>query len=177
MADYMNNPSLASVVPATLNDLEDIRDLATLIWNIHYPGIITQAQIDYMLERDYSTDQLRLELSSGVMIDKLMLQDKMEGFAAYGQHEDPATIKLHKIYIHPDRHQLGLGSLMLSHVEQRSIHLGFKRIILQVNKSNHKAIRSYTRNGYHEHESVTVDIGEGFVMDDYIMAKELSASE
>jgi RimJ/RimL family protein N-acetyltransferase len=47
-------------------------------------------------------------------------------------------------------------------------------LILNVNKQNLRAIRAYERNGFFVREAVVVDIGGGFVMDDYVMAKRLA---
>jgi RimJ/RimL family protein N-acetyltransferase len=49
-----------------------------------------------------------------------------------------------------------------------------RRLILSVNKRNTKAITAYKRNGFAIVESVVTDIGGGFVMDDYVMDKELA---
>lgn len=43
-------------------------------------------------------------------------------------------------------------------------------IDLTVNKGNELGIRAYKGNGFDIIESVEADIGNGFVMDDYIMA-------
>jgi hypothetical protein len=43
-----------------------------------------------------------------------------------------------------------------------------------VNKANARAIMAYKRNGFVITESVITDIGGGFVMDDYVMAKDLA---
>jgi ribosomal protein S18 acetylase RimI-like enzyme len=42
-----------------------------------------------------------------------------------------------------------------------------------VNKGNARAIAFYRKHGFDIAESVVVDIGGGFVMDDYVMGKEL----
>jgi ribosomal protein S18 acetylase RimI-like enzyme len=68
----------------------------------------------------------------------------------------------------------GLGSRLLQHVEGEVRTGGARRLILSVNKCNTKAITAYKRNGFVIVESVVTDIGNGFVMDDYIMAKELA---
>ena len=46
-------------------------------------------------------------------------------------------------------------------------------LILNVNKHNAPSIAFYERCGYAVRESVVVDIGGGFVMDDHVMAKAL----
>jgi ribosomal protein S18 acetylase RimI-like enzyme len=62
----------------------------------------------------------------------------------------------------------------LQHVE-REVRAGEgRRLILSVNKRNTKAITAYQRNGFVIADSVVTDIGDGFVMDDYIMTKDLS---
>jgi hypothetical protein len=40
------------LMPATRDDLAPVRALAETVWRHHYPGIISEAQIDYMLERN-----------------------------------------------------------------------------------------------------------------------------
>ena len=84
-------------------------------------------------------------------------------------------MKLHKLYLLPEMQGRGLGSRLLQHVE-REVRAGAgRRLILSVNKRNAKAITAYKRNGFVIAESVVTDIGGGFVMDDYIMAKDLPA--
>jgi len=46
-------------------------------------------------------------------------------------------------------------------------------VVLAVNKKNAKAIAAYRKHGFAIRESAVTDIGSGFVMDDYVMAKEV----
>jgi len=64
---------------------------------------------------------------------------------------------------------------LLQHVERKVRAGGGRRLMLSVNKRNAKAIAAYRRNGFVIADSVVTDIGNGFVMDDYIMAKDWSA--
>jgi GNAT superfamily N-acetyltransferase len=82
--------------------------------------------------------------------------------------------KLHKLYLLPEMHGYGLGSHLLLHVEREVCARSGRRLILSVNKRNARAIAAYRRNGFVIAESVVTDIGNGFVMDDYVMAKELT---
>ena len=163
------------IIQATEADLPAISELAGVVWRACYPGIITHAQIDYMLARMYSLDVLRDEIrSQGIRYDPLLVDGQPAGFASYGPTSEAGVMKLHKLYLSPEMHGRGLGSRLLQHVE-REVRAGAgRRLTLSVNKRNTKAITAYQRNGFVVAESVVTDIGGGFVMDDYIMAKELT---
>jgi GNAT superfamily N-acetyltransferase len=163
------------IVSATEADLPAISELAGVIWRACYPAIITHEQIDYMLARMYSLDALRDEIrSQGIRYDRLLVDGKPAGFASYGPTSETGVVKLHKLYLLPEMQGRGLGSRLLQHVE-REVRVGAgRRLILSVNKRNTKAITAYQRNGFVIAESVVTNIGGGFVMDDYVMAKELA---
>ena len=164
------------IVSAAEEHLPSIIELAGVIWRACYPGIISHAQIDYMLARMYALDVLRDEIrSQGIRYDRLLVEDVLSGFASYGPATEPGVVKLHKLYLLPELQGHGLGSRLLQHVEREVRAGGAHRLILFVNKRNARAIKAYQRNGFVIAESVVTDIGGGFVMDDYIMAKNLSA--
>jgi len=167
--------NLTKIVPASAEHLPAISKLAGVIWRACYPGIITTEQIDYMLARMYSLDVLRDEIrSQGIRYDLLLVDGSPSGFASYGPTSESGVMKLHKLYLLPEMHGRGLGSLLLQHVE-REVRAGAgHRLVLSVNKRNARAIAAYRRNGFDIADSVVTDIGNGFVMDDYIMAKELA---
>ena len=147
-------------------------ELASVIWRAHYPGIISREQIEFMLGRMYSLETLRAEIVSlDIHFHQLRADGRMVGFASIGPTEEAGVMKLHKLYLLPELHGRGLGRRLLVHCEAEARRLGARRLILAVNKRNAKAIAAYQRNGFAIAESVTVDIGIGFVMDDYIMAK------
>jgi diamine N-acetyltransferase len=163
------------IVPATEADLPALSELASVIWRQHYPGIISTAQIDYMLERMYALEILRKEMRlQGIHFRRLLADKKFAGFASFGPADKPGVMKLHKCYLLPELHGQGYGSLLLQHCEREAARLGASCLILAVNKCNAKAIAAYRRNGFTVTEAVVTDIGGGYVMDDFVMAKELS---
>jgi ribosomal protein S18 acetylase RimI-like enzyme len=83
-------------------------------------------------------------------------------------------MKLHKLYLLPEMQDHGLGSRLLQQVEHEVRAGAGRRLILSVNKRNAKAIAAYQKNAFVIADSVITDIGGSFVMDDYIMAKDLS---
>ena len=67
----------------------------------------------------------------------------------------------------------GIGQLMLNRVVDYAKEKGAKAVHLTVNKNNAKAIRFYEKNGFKNMESKTFDIGNGYIMDDYIYQKSI----
>jgi len=174
----ITGPETNQILPATEADLPAIARLAEVIWRACYPGIITNDQIDYMLARMYALDVMRDEIcAQGIRYDLLFADGKPIGFASYGPTPEPGVVKLHKLYLLPGMHGRGLGSRLLRHVERKVRVGGGRRLILTVNKHNAKAIATYQRNGFFIADSVVAEIGNGFVMDDYVMAKDWSAGD
>ena len=167
---------LVEVVPASRSELPGIAALAAVIWRQHYPGIITDTQIDYMLERMYSLARMEEDMVEGIRYDRLLVDGELAGFSAHGSADEPATGKLHKLYVDPHRHGRGLGWRLLQAAEDRARAEGWTTLLLQVNKRNEKAIAFYRRAGFEVRESATFDIGDGYVMDDFIMGKALRNS-
>lgn len=167
-------PDRVQIVPACEEHLPALAELAGVIWRQHYPGIISPAQIEYMLAKMYSLETLRTQIQlESIRFERLLVNDRFIGFAAYGPTPEPGVMKLHKCYLLPEMHGRGLGSILLQHVLREVRQLGAQRLILAVNKHNTKAVAAYRRNGFAVIESVITDFGSGFVMDDFIMATEL----
>jgi GNAT superfamily N-acetyltransferase len=154
-------------------DLPDIAALAAFVWKAHYPGIIPPAQIDYMLARMYDVEVMRRELAEGMSWFKALIDGAVVGFAAAGATEAAGEFKLHKLYVHHKWQRHGIGGVLLRIVEKTARERGATTLILNVNKRNTTAIAAYHKRGFTIRESVVIDIGGGFVMDDHVMEKGL----
>ncbi len=166
--------SQTEIFPVEEEHLPALADLAGIIWRQHYPGIISHEQINYMLRKMYALDTLREEIrSQGIHFYWLMVDGQIAGFASIGPLDPPEVWKLHKLYLLPELHGRRLGTLLLNHCEVEARRFGARRMQLAVNKHNLRPIAAYKRNGFVVIESVVTDFGAGFVMDDFIMAKDL----
>jgi diamine N-acetyltransferase len=159
------------IVPATDQDLAAISTLAGAIWRTYYPAILSTEQIEYMLVKMYSHETLRRELQSGIECFRLFTDDEFIGFASIGRIDSANTFKLHKLYLSPHWHRLGLGKSLLKYCECRAQDLGGTHLVLNVNKQNQRAIAVYRNCGFQITDSLVIDIGNGFVMDDFVMEK------
>ena len=160
------------IVPLAERDIAAVVALAGVIWRHHYPGIISMEQIDYMLAQRYTPAIILAQMQSGsAWWEQALLGDRMIGFAQYELHG--RSMKLDKLYLHQDFQRQGYGGRMLAHVEDAARRRGADAVRLNVNKHNLKSIAAYRKNGYEVVETVVVDIGGGYVMDDYVMQKAL----
>jgi len=170
----MTGPSASlRIEPATAEHLPEIAALADVIWRACYPGIISQGQIDYMLDWMYGMDEMRRQLGQGTVYERLLLNGRLVGFAAHGPTAVPDERKLDKLYVHPRHQRQGHGRRLLRHVEAAARALGCRSLMLTVNKRNTGAIAAYRKAGFSIREEVIAEIGGGFVMDDYVMARPL----
>jgi ribosomal protein S18 acetylase RimI-like enzyme len=167
----MNNLKIA-IRPVTPSDVPAVSALAREIWQATYPGIITQEQIDFMLEQRYGQERLLDDLEDGEKwLDQAFFGDRRVGFAFSEIYKD--EFKLDKLYIHPDVQRQGVGGQLITHVAARAQNMGYPCVILAVNKRNEKAINSYKKYGFVVREAIVDDIGRGYVMDDFVMEKKL----
>lgn len=121
-----------------------------------------------MLKKFQSEEVIGSSIESGEYAYYMAYLDNE--FAGYmGVHEDKEykSVLLSKIYIKKEYRRKGIAKALLKHVMQ--IYSDASMFWLTVNKHNDNAISAYNKLGFtKERESVT-DIGEGFVMDDYVM--------
>jgi ribosomal protein S18 acetylase RimI-like enzyme len=175
----MNDPAGRSVslLPITEADFPVVRDLATDIWRRHYTGIISAAQIDFMLARRFADESLRAYLGvADRWLEVLRVSGTPVGYCSSELIADaPAELKLGQLYVRESSRGTGLGAFMLAHVEARAREHGRDVVVLQVNTQNRQAIAFYEAAGFTVRHAAVFDIGEGFVMDDFVMAKTLMA--
>ena len=127
-----------------------------------------------MIEQRYHRQRLLDELTMpAIWWDQLHVDGQLAGFSSCLRIAGGKEMKLDKIYVDPGRQRLGLGARLIEHAAGRALALGCCTLILAVNKRNQAAIAAYRKHGFAVRESVCVDIGQGFVMDDFIMARSL----
>ena len=153
---------------AQLADIPLIQQLSENIWKQHYINIISMEQINYMLGKMYSTEQLTAELNNPEYEYHLALvDDKACGYMAISKHNENEYL-LHKFYILEAARFKGLG--------EKIFHLVFdgrtyNKIQLFVNRQNFKSVNFYFKMGFRISVVIDNHFGEGYYMNDFIMLK------
>lgn len=165
--------SAAGIAPLAAGDVDAVVALAHEVWHAHYPDIIGVAQIEYMLAQRYAPAVIRAELARPDVWWFVLRHDAKPVAYMSLQRESAAALKIDKLYVHPAAQRRGCGGQLLDEAARLARREGCSELVLAVNRNNANAIAAYRKYGFTVREAVVKDIGGGFVMDDYVMAKRI----
>lgn len=151
-------------------DIQELSKLESKIWNLHYPNIIGQKQVDYMLGKMYAVTSLKEQIfTENNIFIAAYINEEMAGFISYSKVTEEDYF-LHKLYIKTEMHRKGIGQALCEHTFR---NINFKTIRLTVNRQNVKAINFYFKIGFKIEKTIDIDIGDGFFMNDFVMVYEM----
>jgi ribosomal protein S18 acetylase RimI-like enzyme len=162
------------ITPIHSLELYRIREIANITWPISYKDMISLKQIDYMLESMYSDNQLNENIKNGREIYVFTHQKKDKGFIEIGTELNIGRIE--KCYIIPSEQGKGFGEKLIHFALKNFKKKGISSIQLNVNKNN-PAISFYQKIGFKIQREIIKDIGNGFIMDDYLMIYDITPNK
>lgn len=165
---------MSGIRKATIDDIDIIYQLAHEIWPKVYDYMISKEQIIYMLNLIYSHTSLKEQIN--IKNHQFIIyteEEKPKAFASYSPKEnDRQVFRLHKLYVHPNLHGKGIGKKLINYIIDEMKSVGANALELNVNKVN-KSIAFYKKIGFNILYPEIIDIGGGYVMDDYVMRLRL----
>jgi ribosomal protein S18 acetylase RimI-like enzyme len=174
------------ITPAGLTDRAFIRSVSERTWPSTYGHIISQEQIDFMLDWMYSDVSLEKQMNTGCEFYIASIKKENEQWDAVGfcsvseeindgssqietnQIEINKQYKLNKLYVLPSAQGTGAGKALLNKSIEVAKAACSSSLFLQVNKQN-SAYSFYLKHGFIKEAEFKFDIGNGFFMDDYVM--------
>ena len=100
-------------------------------------------------------------------------QEEYIGYASYElSHARSSKTKIHKLYLLPEAQGKGVGKLLIQAIASRAQAQGNTALVLNVNRNN-SAILFYEKTGFEKTGDENIDIGNGYLMEDYILEKQL----
>jgi ribosomal protein S18 acetylase RimI-like enzyme len=161
---------MINIQKANKNHINDIIKLATETWQATYCNIISQEQIDYMLNLFYSQKRIEEQIIDPSNHFLVALEnDELLGYCHC--FEKNGHYYISKIYVHPLAQGNGIGKLLMNHIEKNGIELKFSTLELNVNRNN-PAKDFYANNGFKIVEEIDIPLDK-FWLNDYIMQKEI----
>ncbi len=145
--------------------------LAKSIWFEHYSTILSEGQIEYMVNRFQSKKAISAQIEEGYQYFIVEYEGENAGYFAISIAEE--NVFLSKLYVDKKHRKKGIARHVTDFLCSIGLRDGCKKIWLTVNRNNHGSITAYQALGFRSTRAQTVDIGEGYVMDDYVMEKDI----
>jgi diamine N-acetyltransferase len=155
-------------------ELAVVAELAREIWYEYYVALIGRAQVDYMVAKFQSTDAMAQQMRAGYEYFLLRRAGQNAGYCAVQAKADERSLFISKLYLLRQERGAGTGRRCMEFIEQLARRRGLQSLWLTVNKGN-PAVNAYKRLGFRIAADLVIDIGGGFVMDDYRMEKPLAS--
>jgi diamine N-acetyltransferase len=150
-------------------EVQVVTDLAHRIWPHTFEDILTQEQIAYMLSWMYDPVTLAEQIRSGHHFFVIEDEGIPVGFMGVQlNYPDRNSMKIHKIYVLPELQGKGAGRKLIEMAKDLAFNSGLKSLVLNVNRFN-KAVDFYKHLGFDITKEEDIDIGQGYLMEDYVM--------
>lgn len=153
------------------DNFAQISELADNIWSAHYIEIIGISQVNYMLQKFQSVKAIEKQIRAGLAYFVLVFEESPVGYIAI--EKKPDTLFISKFYVLSDYRRKNIGRTAMQFIENEARKHKLNTIRLTVNINNLNAIKVYNKLGFKNIGSVVTDIGNGFVMDDFLMNKTI----
>ncbi len=156
----------------TQQQIKETAATAAAIWRECYAELLGTAQIDYMLQTIQSEAAIHQQIEEqGFEYYLVRLNGEDAGYLALQPQN--GNLLLSKVYFYAKNRGQGLLSDALLFAEERARHHRCNALTLTVNKHNNAAIGAYKKHGFEIYSDAVADIGNGYVMDDFLMRRAL----
>ena len=156
----------------TDEQLKTLAETANIVWHEFFPCILTEEQIDYMVDKFQSYEAMKNQMKNdGYEYYFITADDKILGYT--GIKKEQERLFLSKLYLLKENRGKGYASGAFEQLILYCKDNDLKSIYLTVNKHNEHTIAVYKKRGFEIIDTQVADIGNGFVMDDYIMEMKI----
>ena len=152
--------------------IKETSDFASEVFIDYYIPLIGEKQARYMADLFLSQDAISKLIDEGAVFRLVKDEGNIIGFCEYKKEE--GRLFLSKLYARKDQRHKGVGRFMFEDVKAYAKQNSLQKIYLTVNKGNTPSYEIYLHLGFKVIDSVVNDIGQGYVMDDYIMEYTLN---
>lgn len=163
------------LIKATEKDIPVIKAIADEVWPKTFAEILSPKQIAYMMDMMYSEEALKEQINA--LHHHYLLAKENENYWGYLSYETnykgKSWTKIHKIYVSSAAQGKGIGRFLIDAVARIAWENNNTELSLNVNRFN-KALNFYKKLGFEVIGTEDIDIGNGFLMEDYIMKVVLS---
>lgn len=162
--------SLNYIPVTTKEQITELAELAKVVWNECFTSILSQDQIDYMVDKFQSISAMADQIQNQ-SYQYFFLNQEGENIGYTALKEDDDKLFLSKLYIKEAYRGQGYASETFEFLEGMCLGMDLKAIWLTVNRFNEGSVHIYEKKGFQTVRTQVTDIGAGYVMDDFVMEK------
>lgn len=166
-----------NIIPASTNDIAQIRQIAIKSWEITYSDILSQEQFEYMVEMMYSDNALTKQMTEQnhhFLLIRDSLSSNYNGFVSYEfNYKGQPQTKIHKLYLLPECKGKGMGRILIDKVASLAQKANNHSLSLNMNRDN-KSLGFYKQMGFEIVGEEDINIGNGYLMEDFIFEKQIA---
>ncbi len=156
----------------TPQQVQQLAQLASHIWHEYFPCILSDQQIDYMVEKFQSSSAITTQLEQeGYEYYFIKQGEQILGYTGICPKE--GKLFLSKLYLRKEHRGHGYARQAMDFLVSLCKERNLCCIWLTVNRFNQHSIQVYEAMGFTTARTQVADIGSGYVMDDYIMEKAI----
>ena len=141
-------------------DYESLESFMRPIWHDTY-SFLPKAQVEFLLKKYFSSAGISHFKNLGYKYLKITDTDKV-GVVVYCERD--GVTYLDKLYLLPDSRGHGYPEFVFCEL----LKLG-RDIVLNVNRSNERAVACYKKNGFVIEKEEAIDLSGGMINRDYVM--------
>lgn len=151
----------SNIREATLDDLEDILDVADAAWYAAYGGILDPLTIEAALDEYYDPEIIETAIEHDAIVFYVAEADEaVVGFAS-AEQTWADEVELHTLYVHPDRWGDGIGSALVNRVATWARKKGVDRVACGVLAENVVAADFFEVIGFRRGRETEAEIAGG----------------
>jgi ribosomal protein S18 acetylase RimI-like enzyme len=126
-----------------------------------------------MVAKFQSVAAMQAQLGQGYRYYFIQADGREAGYISLVPRQTPGSLQISKFYILKDCRGRGVARQVMTKIIRLAQAEGYKTLYLTVNKYNQSTIAIYQTLGFSRSGELVVDIGQGYVMDDYTMEMSL----
>ena len=175
----VNKMPVAFIPVKRPEQIQEIAGIAKITWTEHYTSLIGSAQVAYMIEKFQSVSAITNQIQQGYRYYLIQFDGQAAGYISIllqPMEKSPLpsgpmekSLFLSKFYVEKPYRGRHIATQTIAFIKEICKKEELHKIWLTANKQNRSSLEVYEHLGFTRARDVITDIGEGYVMDDYIM--------
>lgn len=159
---------MSEVTLEKATDIKAMAKLAESIWLEHWLPKLPAGQTEHMIKKFQSEEAMKHQIAhENYAYFYIKDGEKTVGYTALALRDD--HLFLSKLYMIKEFRNQGFGRKAFEKIKTYARANGKDKVVLTVKKTNAPTIAAYKNWGFSITDAIVTDIGDGFVMDDYVM--------